>query len=482
MIRQSDIDILIAEGEGSTLEYKEGLSAGLARELVAFANSAGGKILLGVRDDGGVVGIRDSNDLRARIQDMARNCDPPVKVLVESVGETLVVTVRESESKPVQCKDGFFWRQGASTQKLTRDEIREFFQGEGAVRFDTALCPSFRYPEDFDQEKFDRWLRRTNISAGANVEDILLNTEAAKRDGKRLIFKNGAVLFFATKVRHFFTQAYITCLLGKGRDKVHILDRKDFEGGIVDNIEDAMRFIERNTRLAYKIEKLQREEIPEYPMAALREAVTNAVMHRDYFQAGANVFVEVYSDRIEVSNPGGLPKGLDLNELGTRSVRRNTLISDLLHRIGFIEKAGTGIRRMREGAVAHGCEEPVFKGGSFFSATFWPLPSEQEPSVVASKIPATTPSAVTVPVTVPVAVPVAVPVREVLELAQRPHSRAELQRAAGLANKAHFLAKYLQPLLAAGWLEMTIPDKPRSSKQQYRTTAAGLKALEDSEL
>ena len=86
--------------------------------------------------------------------------------------------------------------------------------------------------------------------------------------------------------------------------------------------------------------------MPEYPTAGLREAVTNAVMHRDWWEVGANVFVEVYSDRIEVSNPGGLPPGLTREELGKRSVRRNPLIADLLHRINYIEKAGTGIGRM----------------------------------------------------------------------------------------------------------------------------------------
>ena len=83
------------------------------------------------------------------------------------------------------------------------------------------------------------------------------------------------MLFFAKNVRHFFPEAYITCLLGKGADKVHILDRRDFDGGIVADIEDALSFIERNTRTAYRIESLRRENIPEYPMKALREAITN---------------------------------------------------------------------------------------------------------------------------------------------------------------------------------------------------------------
>ncbi len=113
----SELAILLAEGEGTMLEFKESLSASFARELVALANTVGGKILLGVRDDRTIAGIQDSNELRARIQDIARNCDPPVKVLVARVGEVTVVTVRESDAKPIQCSDGFFWRQGSATQK-----------------------------------------------------------------------------------------------------------------------------------------------------------------------------------------------------------------------------------------------------------------------------------------------------------------------------------------------------------------------------
>ena len=99
-----DLRILIQKGEGTTLEFKESLSSSFARELVALANTIGGKILLGVRDDGTVIGMHDSNTLRARIQDIARNCDPPVKVLAEPVGGVFAVHARESDAKPVQCR------------------------------------------------------------------------------------------------------------------------------------------------------------------------------------------------------------------------------------------------------------------------------------------------------------------------------------------------------------------------------------------
>ena len=377
-ITRADLAILIQQGEGTTLEFKESLTSSLASEVVALANTNGGKILLGVRDDGVVTGIRDTNVLRARIQNLARNCDPPVKVLAEPVGEILVVQVRESDAKPVQCSDGFFWRRGAVTQKLSRDEIRDFFRVEGAIRFDLSPCTRFRYPEDFDREKFETWLRYSGITGRLPVEDVLVNIDAAEHAGGKLLFRNSGVLFFARKARHFFPEAYITCLLAKGTDKVHILDRKDFDGGTVADIEDALRFVERNTRTAYRIEGLRRQNIPEYPMKAVREAITNAVMHRDWYFDGANVFVEIYTDRIEVSSPGSLPKGLTLADLGRKSIRRNALVADLLHRIGFIEKAGTGIRRIRDEARELDCPEPEFEADSFVTVTFRPNPSVRD--------------------------------------------------------------------------------------------------------
>ena len=463
-MKPNQLKILLQEGEGTMLEYKESLSTSFARELVALANTLGGRILLGVRDDGSVAGINDSNELRARIQDIARNCDPPVQVLVAPAGKVVVVTVRESNTKPVQCRDGFFWRQGAVTQKLSRNEIRDFFRSEGVIRFDLSINPRFRYPEDFDKDRFVRWLELSGITGRPRIEDVLVNIEAAERSGGKLLFRNAGVLFFARKVRHFFNQAYITCLLSRGTDKVHVLDRKDFHGGIVADIEDAMRFIERNTRTAWRIEGLRRENIPEYPMKALREAITNAVMHRDWFVEGANVFVELYTDRIEVISPGGLPKGMSLSDLGRKSIRRNALVADLLHRIEFIEKAGTGIRRIRDDVREQGCPAPEFETNGFFTVIFQPNPNVRAQSALGQ---------------IQVTDQVTDQVKKLLILfAKESLDTVKLMNKLGLSHRPTFRKNYLHPSLKAGYVEMTIPGKPRSSKQRYRITLLGKEVLE----
>ena len=469
-----DLHILLQEGEGTTLEFKESFSPSFTRELVALANTIGGKIILGVRDDGVVTGVQDSNSLRSRIQDVARNCDPPVTVHLERVGKVFAVHVRESNGKPVQCSEGFFWRQGSVTQKMSRDEIRDFFRFEGAIRFDLSPCPKFVYPEDFDREKYDAWLSLSGISGRPPVEDVLVNIEVAERANGKLLFRNAGVLFFAKNVRRFFPEAYITCLLARGAEKVHILDRKDFDGGIVADIEDALRFVERNTRTAYRIEGLQRQDIREYPSRAIREAITNAVMHRDWFFDGANVFVELYSDRIEVVSPGGLPRGLSVGNLGSRSIRRNALIADLLHRIGFIEKAGTGILRIQEETREQGCPDPEFEANDFVTVTFRPNPDVRARSGTGRTA---DDGIATDQVTGQVTDQVTDQVRELVATLTYEMDRAQLQAALQLAHRSHFMTAYIRPALEAGLVEMTIPDKPNSRNQRYRLTRKGWELL-----
>jgi ATP-dependent DNA helicase RecG len=191
-------------------------------------------------------------------------------------------------------------------------------------------------------------------------------------------------------------------------------------------------------------------------------------MHRDWFMEGANVFVEVYTDRIEVVSPGGLPKGMTLADLGRKSVRRNVLIADLLHRIDFIEKAGTGIKRIREEVREQGCPEPVFENNGFFTAIFRPNPevlaqAETQPGGRAAE-------QVTEQATEQVG-------RLVKTLRAGPLTSQEILKQLGLSHRPTLLYDYLRPALGAGLVEMTIPDKPRSSKQRYRLTQTGIEFL-----
>jgi ATP-dependent DNA helicase RecG len=138
--------------------------------------------------------------------------------------------------------------------------------------------------------------------------------------------------------------------------------------------------------VSYKIESIQRQDILEIPEIALREAVINAVTHRNYFEDGANVMIEIFDDRVEISNPGGLPKGLEPKDFGKKSVRRNPLIANLFQRARFIEKLGTGINRMKQEVLKAGLQEPQYEFTRFFTILFKRLNTERVGERVGEKV------------------------------------------------------------------------------------------------
>ena len=130
-------------------------------------------------------------------------------------------------------------------------------------------------------------------------------------------------------------------------------------------------FLKRNLKVGYEIKSLQRKNVLELPEDALREAVTNSVCHRDYFEKGARVMVEIFDDRVEITNPGSVPKGITKDNFGNTSVTRNPVIASLFHRAHYIERMGTGIKRMIKAMEAAGFEKPEFKNeGAFFKVIF----------------------------------------------------------------------------------------------------------------
>jgi ATP-dependent DNA helicase RecG len=159
--------------------------------------------------------------------------------------------------------------------------------------------------------------------------------------------KNAGVLFFSDSIQLLCEQATITCGVFDGTERFTILNRKDYAQDIITNIDNALHFVKQELRVKYEMTgTARRKEIYELPLDALREAVINAVVHRDYFLSGSHTVIEIFDDRIEISNPGGLPRGLTEKEFGKKAVRRNQLIASLLHRIDFVENMGTGITKI----------------------------------------------------------------------------------------------------------------------------------------
>lgn len=157
-MNKKELQLILEEAEGYKIEFKESLT-NIDKEIVAFANSSGGRIFLGITDNKEIKGVKITNKLKSQIQDVANNCQPPVKILFEEFKNILVIIVREGEDKPYRCSSGFYTRVGPNSQKLNRDEIIEFFKVEGKIRFDELMNLKFDYEVQFDPKKLDRFLR-----------------------------------------------------------------------------------------------------------------------------------------------------------------------------------------------------------------------------------------------------------------------------------------------------------------------------------
>jgi ATP-dependent DNA helicase RecG len=254
---------------------------------------------------------------------------------------------------------------------LERDSIIEFFQNEGRVRYDEIVREDLPVSERFNESVYKRYIKLAQISEVLDRTAILKNLNCAGIADGELCFTNAGALFFRTNDEDVvFRHAGIVCALYKGTDKAYILDAKELNGDIISNVEDAIIFLKKHLRLSYKIETVRRENILELPEDALREAVINAVCHRDYFEKGARVMVEVYDDRVDIVNPGGVCKGITRENFGTVSIARNSIIASMLYRANYIEQMGTGIMRLKYAAKEANVAEPQFELSGFFKVTF----------------------------------------------------------------------------------------------------------------
>ena len=359
-INQKELDFIITQGEGQFIEFKENFNSNMSKEIVAFANAQGGRIFLGLSDSGKQSGIKIDNVLKSKIIDLGLNCDPKIKINLEKHENILIITVDESLHKPHSCSTGFYLRIGSNSQKLTRNEIFKFAISEGVKAFDEELCQEFIYPQDFDEIKLTNYLEESRLKTNLDTESVLLNLGVAKKIKNKLIFNNAGVLFFAKCPSQFFLTSKVVCAEYATNQKVDILDKKIYDDGILANIKQAVNFVKRRVKTTFIIEKLAREEIPQFPENAYREAVVNAIMHRDYNDKSSDVLIEFFRNKLIIHNPGGLVSWLNPEDFGKLSKTRNSIIASLLSRTIYVEKLGTGIKRIKEAMSKDNLPKPEF--------------------------------------------------------------------------------------------------------------------------
>jgi len=273
-LTEKEFDYILQNGESYLVEFKERINSSLSMQITAFANASGGKIYIGVTDQGVAKGIEITNKQRSQIQDIANNCQPPVHIKLEEFKNILIVVIPEGKDKPYQCSEGFFIRMGANAQKMNRNQLVDFLQAEGQLRFEEQFHKKFNFEKDYVPAKLEGYLKFAGITKNLDDRSILINLGVAEEIAGILKMKNAGVLFFSDSIQLLCEQATITCAVFDGIERVHVLNRKDYIQDIITNIDNALHFIKKELRVKYEMTgTARRNEIYELPLDAIREAV-----------------------------------------------------------------------------------------------------------------------------------------------------------------------------------------------------------------
>lgn len=292
MNKQELLDLL-ALGEGQKLEFKEEFSSTenkreIKYTICAFANTEGGRILVGVRDEGSIKGISIDNIVMSQAEQLGRQIDPHLKLFVSRIENVLIIEVFESEN--VHSINGmYFLRYGTETQKLGTDEVRGLFELKNKIHFEEKINDDFDFDKDFNQTAFDKFLLEANLHSSLAFGQVLENIGLTKKKA----MNNAGVLFFCNDVYKFFKNATVQVFLYKGSSESSILDSKEFKKDIYSNFRDLLEYIVLKLNTEYVIDGTFRKEVLELPEVALREALLNAFSHRDY-NSEYNIQVHIY--------------------------------------------------------------------------------------------------------------------------------------------------------------------------------------------
>jgi ATP-dependent DNA helicase RecG len=377
MLNEKNIKSLIASGEGYNVEFKVSIPSkikDITEEICAFANAAGGTLFLGVDDNNVVQGVAFNNAKRSALQNSINEISPVLHCEVYIVNvdskDVVVIEVPSGDNKPYVLSGAIYVRQGPNSQKLTTaEEMRDFFQQAHRIYFDEAPCKEIDLVKDIPDKNIDQFKGLAGLSSTVSNEQVFNNLKLITKEG---FLKNGATLFFAQNPEQFFEKAVIRCVAFDGIDKRYIVDDQTMSGTLYRQFLQAMVWIRSKLNIRYDIEgegSQPRKEIWEIPETVFKEALINALAHRDYYDKGARITIEVFNDRVEISNPGGLISGIPKNEFGRRSLSRNPLIFGLFERIRMVEQIGSGISRMRDLMIEADLTEPEFNTEGIFTVT-----------------------------------------------------------------------------------------------------------------
>jgi ATP-dependent DNA helicase RecG len=385
---EEQLKALIARDEEISVEFKqEGeRQQPLAEVMGAMANAQGGWLLIGVMDDGAIVGVTHPKTIIDRLHAAVDQIEPSIlgRVTVERVniteGPTVIVAHIPEGLSAIHAVSGVYRvRIGSFNKILTFDQAQALAFNRGIRHYEQSPLARLTL-EDLDEETIKNYLARrlrdfsSQTYARLSRFDVLRNLGCATEETGLPIPTVLGVLFFSPTPDFYLPGVQLIAARFAGTSSERVLDRANIRGPLPEILETAARFIEKNIRHRLQMpanrgEGLAAQEQPEYPVGAYREMIVNLIAHRDYFNPVPSHLM-IFDDRIVVENPGGLLPGLSIDSIENYHRPRNPRLNEMLQTLGYVERFGSGIRRMRTAMQEAGLPEPVFEADeNYFRVT-----------------------------------------------------------------------------------------------------------------
>jgi ATP-dependent DNA helicase RecG len=365
-----DIYPTIARGMGPDLHWfsEQVPMAELAATMVAMANSAGGKLYLGIKPSSGKVqGIEDLQPAIDRVFQASLLADPtlviPVpKVIKAAQSELLEITIPEGLPHVYSFEGRFYYRQGKQTTPIPARHLRQLLVERGMVSFESRLPLGVSYG-DLDPAQIERYAQTYFSAAKINYQDadlgideLLLQRGCLKQVEDELRPTYAALLLFGRTPQRWLPAANI---LAARFSDVSFGDRfikEELNGSLIQQLQQAENFLQANLQSVVRLVGFAHQETLEYPFEAVRELMVNAIAHRDYNVQGDNIHLNIFTDRLEVTSPGNLPGPINLTNIYEARFSRNPVIVQVLSDLGYVERLGYGLDRvatmMRENSLS----------------------------------------------------------------------------------------------------------------------------------
>ncbi|MDR1861672.1 MAG: helix-turn-helix domain-containing protein [Candidatus Ancillula sp.] len=465
---QDELERIVNAPEGKTLEFKRDVSSpkNIVRTVVAFSNSAGGKLIVGISDSKReIVGVEDPLEEETKLaniimHNISPRISPDIEIHTMQGKSVLVMTVYKSNNVPhfiesATITDGVYVRVGSTNRKADRDQIQELQRISQGIHFDEQAHFSANIEDldtDFIKEQFDGVHKIT--------EKQLENLKIIASAREKLVPTNGGIALFGTNRQNFFPDLFVQCARFRGKTRIDFVDNIEIDDYPLAAIKEVEDFIKKHALRGFRINGLKREDDWNVPIHSIREVLVNAFVHMDYSQRGTPMKIAVLDDRIEVDSPGSLLPGLTIDAIKNGSSKvRNQMVARIFKELGYFDEWGTGIPRTIREIMELGFPEPtISETGEYVRFTVWcdvlganldsNLGSLEETKETKKN-------------------QLSKHADKLLEFAKEPRTREELLEHVDLYNNTKNAKTHITPLIEAGLLKLTVPDKPNSKLQRY---------------